>query len=259
MPVDKFEIFAFYSNPTNLVELVSHGVDGIIVDWERKGKSNRQSLYNTQVNEHTVQDLSFVAKQEPSNLICRVNGPEYWSADEINKAIDLGAKEILVPMVTNLSQAEFVVETVAGRAKIGLMLETNEALSIADQLDKLDIHRFFVGLNDLSIQRKNRNLFVPLVDGTIDELRSKITKRFGIAGLTHPAAGEPIPCSLVIKQMKKFNASFGFLRRAFYKDLERYSTQEILTALRAELDDAQDTEPHKFTPEEINLFNQDLL
>ena len=231
----------------------------LLLTWENEGKTNRQSLYDTQVNEHTFDDLSLVSSHNLPNIICRINGPGYWSTDEINRAIDLGATEILAPMIKEVREAEFVLNCVDNRVKVGLMLETNEALVIADQLDQLPIHRFFVGLNDLSIQRNSRNLFLPFTDGTIDTLRPKISRKFGVAGLTHPNAGTPIPCALLIQQMKKHKSSFGFLRRAFYKDLKTYGAEEIITALRQELGDQNNFLPAHLTKEEIRMFSQDIL
>lgn len=253
-----FELLAFYSNPETLEALIESGIDGIIVDWENKGKSIRQNLYNTQVNEHTSLDLEFVGKKDVSNLICRINGPDYWSKDEIDNAIDLGAKELLVPMVKSVKDVEFVLNQVNGRVDVGIMIETNEALTIVDQFNNLPIHRFFVGLNDLSIQRKSKNIFLPLIDGTIDEIRPKISKPFGIAGLTHPNAGHPIPCSYLIKQMKRYDASFGFLRRSFYKDLDVYNISEVINALR-ETFNKNVLETCDLTSEEKHLFSQDLI
>jgi len=253
-----FELFAFYSNARTLDKLIEANIDGIVVDWENKGKSNRQDLYNTQVNEHTAKDLEIVGKKGVKNLICRINGPEYWSKEEIDLAIELGVSELLVPMIKSVDEVKFVLDCVKNRVKISLMLETNEALRIIEQLDKMPVHRFFVGLNDLSIQRSSRNIFFPFVDGTIDVLRPKISKKFGIAGLTHPLAGDPVPCSLLIKQMKRYDASFGFLRRSFYKDLDIYEISEIINALRENFND-NNLIVNDLTMDEKRLFSQDLI
>lgn len=254
-----FELLVFYSNPKTLDTLIEANIDGIIVDWENKGKSNRQELYNTQVNEHTSKDLELVSKKNVANLICRINGPGYWSKEEIDRAIDLGATELLIPMIKSIAEVEFIINYIKDRVKIGIMLETNEALSIAGELDRMPIHRFFVGLNDLSIQRNSRNIFLPFVDGTIDTLRPKISKHFGIAGLTHPMAGDPIPCSYLIKQMKRYEASFGFLRRSFYKDLAVYKVAEIINALRCSFGDKDCIETKILTNQEKQLFSQELI
>lgn len=253
-----FELIAFYANLKTLDELIEAGIDGVIVDWENKGKSNRQNLYNTQVNEHTLMDLKRVREKKVPNLICRINGPNYWSVDEIQKAIDLGANELLIPMVKNVEEVEFVLNQIKGKAKVGVMLETNEALAIVDQLDKMPIHRFFVGLNDLAIQRGSNSIFLPLVDGTLDEVRPKINKKFGVAGLTHPNEGDPIPCMHLIMLMKKYKASFGFLRRSFYKDLLTYSSSEILNELREAFAN-EDGSFDELRLEEKEMFNQRLI
>lgn len=254
-----FQLIAFYSDTQTLDELIDAGIDGIVIDWENKGKSNRQNHYNTQISIHDSTDLEAVAKKNISKIICRINGPEYWSKDEINNAIGLGATELLVPMIKSEEEVDYVLNIVSSRVKVGVMLETNKALAIAKQLNEMDVHRFFVGLNDLAIERASRNLFLPLVDGTIDELRPKISKRFGIAGLTHPNSGEPIPCNYLIKQMKHYQASFGFLRRTFYKDLSRYTVSEIINSLRVEFEKNSNLKSKNLTLEEKLYFSQDLI
>ncbi len=228
------ELFAFHSNEEKLSELIKSGIDGIVVDWERKGKEMRQRLYNTQISVHDTSDLVLVHGQKPKKIICRINPYSDSTPAEIELAIRHGADEILLAMVRTVHEAEQAIEHVDGRVKVGLMLETQEALDIASDLDQLPVHRFFVGLMDLSIQRKSRNIFVPFIDGTLDELRPKISKKFGVAGLTHPLLGSPIPCKYLIDRMKYYQCTFAFLRRSFYRDLSQYPIRRILEALSDE-------------------------
>ena len=230
--ISPFELFAFYSNPDNLREVMDAQIDGIIIDWEQKGKKIRQSLYDTQVNRHSLNDLQIVAAQKPKKIICRVNGPDYWSKDEFQKAIDHGADEILLPMVKNLHEVTTAFKLINGQADISLMLETEESLLMIKALDELSITRVFVGLNDLSIQRNSNNIFAPMFDGTVDKLRPNISKKFGIMGLTHPDAGYPIPCKYLIHVMKGLKCNFGILRRSFYRDMKIYGAKEIIHSIR---------------------------
>lgn len=256
---DKFELYAFYSNRHQLLELIDAGIDGIIIDWESEGKHLRQQLYNTQVNEHGIKDLKTVVNHNPKHIICRINGPYFLELKEIDLAIELGADEILIPMVRTLDQAKSLRDYIGDRAATSFMLETNEALNIAEDLDKLDATRFFLGLNDLSIERESQSLFLPLIDGTLEELRPKISSGFGVAGLTHPKAGYPIPCSNLIKIMRKYRATFGFLRRSFYRDVERYSIAEILSAIRLEFSGESTFTDCNLSKEEQLLFSTPLL
>ena len=168
------DLFAFYSNPSQLEELIECDIDAVVIDWETKGKDKRQNLYNTQVNKHTISDLETVQKAGAKNIICRVNGQRFLSEDEIKTAIDRGAKEILIPMIKTLQEVDLVFNWINNQCSVALMVETNEAISLIDRLDQYNVSRFYLGLNDLSIQRKSHNLFNPLVDGTVENLRPKI-------------------------------------------------------------------------------------
>lgn len=230
----EMELLAFYANPILLEEVDEAGVHGFIVDWENKGKRFRQSIYNTQVNQHRAEDLALVRTQTHKKLICRLNGPEFLTIPEIELAIDLGADELLIPMVTSSEEVCRILDQVKERVKVGVMLETEESLKQIRSLNQLPLCRFFVGLNDLSIQRKTRNLFQPIIDGTIEQLRPQISLAFGMAGLTHPDLGAPVPCRLLIREMKRYRCSFAFLRRSFYKDLAHFSARTIIKALKEE-------------------------
>ncbi len=231
-----FELFAFYANPEKLTELIASEIDGIVIDWERKGKELRQGLYNTQISEHHMEHLQLVKARNPRQIICRINPVNPESETEIELAIDHGADEILIPMVRTVKEVEQVLKFTENRVKVGLMLETEESLKAAIELNDLPVYRFFVGLNDLSIQRGVRNIFTPFMDGTLEELRPKITKHFGVAGLTHPLLGDPIPSKYLFNLMKHYKCSYAFLRRSFYRDLEQFSVSGMLDAMKYEFE-----------------------
>ena len=229
-----FEFFSFYSNLEKTLKGIEAGLNGVVVDLETRGKEGRQSHYNTQISEHNLSDLKELRSNTSSHIICRINGGNYLSKEEISDVIAAGANEILVPMITNLKQMDFLVNVVPNDIALAIMIETNEAVNLAQTLDEYPISRVFVGLNDLSIARKQKNLFLPLIDGTVETVRKKLNCQFGVAGLTHPAAGYPVPCDLLINEMKRLHCTFGFLRRSFYRDLKDYTQHEIITALKSE-------------------------
>ncbi len=232
-----FELIAFFSNIEDANILVKSGIDGIIVDWERKGKELRQQLYNTQVNQHSKEDLNAVSKLEIPNIICRLNPQSKVNSEEIITAIDLGANEIIIPMVRLTREVENVLEIVQDRAKTSIMLETTAGIAAIDQLNKLPLERIYIGLNDLSIELNSRNLFGPVTDGMLDTIRPKISNKFGFGGLTHPQMGSPIPCKVLIEEMKRLGATYGILRRSFYKDALGHTIPNILYELRKEFSD----------------------
>jgi len=242
MNKNKFDLFVFYSNLDLICQSIEASVQGVVIDLEHKGKGNRQNPYNTQISTHTVQDLKDLRNEISSYIICRINGGRYLDQDEIIKVIDSGADEILIPMVTSLDEIDYVSKIVNNQICVSVMIETNEGINIAKEINSYSISRVFVGLNDLAISRNSRNIFMPLVDGTLDSLRPNFTVPFGVAGLTHPYSGYPIPCKMLINEMKRLNCSFGFLRRSFYKDLGKYSQKEIFSALRNEFSNGENEE-----------------
>ena len=63
-----------------------------------------------------------------------------------------------------------------------------------------------------------QNLFMAVVDGTVERVRKHSRVPFGFAGLALPECGSPIPCQLLIGELARLNCHFSFLRRSFYRD-----------------------------------------
>jgi hypothetical protein len=99
------------------------------------------------------------------------------------------------------------------------MIETVAAGAVAEGLARLPLSRAFVGLNDLAIERKSQNIFIPLVDGFLGRVRRPFRVPFGFGGLTLPDRGSPIPCRLLIGEMARYDCDFGCLRRSFSADV----------------------------------------
>ena len=83
------------------------------------------------------------------------------------------------------------------------------------------LSRLYVGLNDLMIDRRSPTLFAALVDGTVERVRGAVPARipFGVAGLTLPERGYPVPCRLLAAELARLDAAFTFLRRSFIADV----------------------------------------
>ena len=249
--MSQFELFAFYSNEDHLHTLDQTEISGYVVDLEKKGKRLRQQLYDTQVTEHTQEDLIKVRQYTNKWLICRINNSGLLDTDELSRVIDAGTDEIIVPMVKSEKEIESILSITNNRAKVSVMLETLEAIEILESLNELPIERIYVGLNDLAIQSKSKNIFSPLVDGTIERIASKVDKKLGVAGLTHPNLGHPIPCQWLIDIMKTHACSFGILRRSFYRDMNQYTAKDIVSSLIKEFDS---DELHSVTEDQIRII-----
>jgi hypothetical protein len=232
-----FDLFLFSTDPGVVRDAVASGVAGLIVDWERNGKHERQRTADTEINEHTVDDLRRVRAATDAPIICRVNPVGPSTIFEIDAAVDAGADEILVPMVRTVDEVLTGLDCVRGRCGLGILVETVAAVHGAASLARLPLSRVYVGLNDLMIDRGETNIFSAILDGTVERVRSHFTVPFGFAGLTVVGRGCPIPCRLLMSEMARLDCGFSFLRRSYHRDIQESSPRTeipaILTALAA--------------------------
>ena len=135
------------------------GVDRIFLDMEYIGKASRQGGMDTVQNHHTLEDVRKVAEAIASaELLVRINPihekvKDYMSSEEeINRVIENGAKVLMLPYFKTEKEVKQFIEIVDGRAKTMALLETPEAVTVIDDILKLDgLDEIFVGLNDLSL------------------------------------------------------------------------------------------------------------
>jgi hypothetical protein len=231
-PPRRFELLLFATDPAVVRAAVAAGVDGIIVDWERRGKSERQAAADTQINHDTPDDLRRVRAATGAPIICRINGVGLGTRDEIETAVDAGADEILLPMVRTPDEVAGVIDIVGHRVGVGMLVETVDAVANAPAFAALPLTRVYVGLNDLAIERGSANLFAAVTDGTVERLRGLFTMPFGFGGLTLPDRGYPVPCRLLMSEMARLGCGFSFLRRSFYRDTRDIPMPDAVRAIR---------------------------
>lgn len=228
------DLLVFTVDPRFSRDCVEAGAAGVIVDWERRGKARRQAGEDTQINGDTPADLARVRAATPGRVICRINGAGPWTAAEIDLAVDLGADEVLLPMVRGPEQVDRALAAVAGRCGLGILVETQDAVDRVHELVSRPLSRVYLGLNDLRIDRGSDQLFAPLVDGTAERVREACPVPFGVAGLTRPDAGWPVPSRLLAAELARIGADFTFLRRSFHADVAgRDLFQEVPRILTA--------------------------
>jgi hypothetical protein len=213
------DLFLFTVDPRWGADVVAAGAAGIVVDWERRGKARRQLGEDTQINADTPEDLARMRAATDGRLLCRINGFGPWTGGEVDQAIGCGADEILLPMVRTPDQVDRVLDLVAGRCGLGILIETQDAVGRAAELARRPLSRVYVGLNDLRIDRRSEQLFRPLVDGTVDDVRAAVAHPFGVGGLTLPEGGFPVPSGLLAAELVRLGAEFTFLRRSFTADM----------------------------------------
>lgn len=234
------DLLVFTVDPRFAHDCVAAGAAGVIVDWERRGKTRRQAGEGTQINGDTPEDLARVRAATPGRVLCRINGAGPWTAAEVDRAVALGADEVLLPMVRTPGQVDLALAAVAGRCGLGILVETQDAVDRVEELADRPLSRVYLGLNDLRIDRGSSALFAPLVDGTVDRVRAACRVPFGVAGLTRPDAGFPVPSRLLAGELARLDAGFTFLRRAFTADVAGRSVHEEVPRIRAACDAAAD-------------------
>jgi hypothetical protein len=231
-----FELLLFATDTALVTEATAAGMDGFIVDWERRGKERRQAGAGTQINYDTLSDLRRVRATTDARVICRLNGFGWWTGREVDRAIDAGADELLLPMVRNTDEVDRTLEMIGDRCGLGILVETSHGVRATPELVTRPLSRVYVGLNDLRIDRGSNELFEPLVDGTVDQVRAHVGRaRFGVAGLTLPDRGAPVPSRLLAAELSRIGADFTFLRRSFLADTGGRQLISAVSAIRANL------------------------
>ena len=221
------DLLLFTVDPVRAAGAVRAGVAGVVVDWEARGKSRRQEGEGTEVNAHTPEDLARVRAAVPvgaGRVVVRLDGAGAHTRAQVDRALALGADELLLPMVRTPDDVDLALEAVAGRCGLGILVETQDAVDAVDALAQRPLARVYVGLNDLRIDRGRpvgaAHLFAPLVDGTVDAVRAAVgSTPFGVAGLTRTGGGAPVATRLLAGELARLDASFTFLRRSFCADV----------------------------------------
>ncbi len=217
---EEIDLQFFTTDPATARNCVAAGITAFVVDWEWRGKEDRQTGFDTEINRDTAADLARVSAVAGSRRICRINRFGAWTADEVDLAIDSGATQLLLPMAEKPAEVEAYLRLVRGRVPAGILLETREACECARDLASLRLDAVYVGLNDLAISRGTPCIFTALVDGTVERLGEVFGDTpFGFGGLTVVELGHPIPCMRLLEEMARLRSSFTFLRRSFRRDI----------------------------------------
>lgn len=216
-----FELFIFHTTDEFDERALAAGVHGVVVDLEYRAKAERQQGFSTQINRHFPEDVERLKKLTGAYILCRLNAWNEQSPVEIERVLDSGADELLLPMVRTVEEIERAQDVVNGRAAFSIMLETIDAEALLPRLPALNPRRYYIGLTDLWIERATPHIFAALQDGTVERFcRALEPGTVGFAGLTLPEAGRPMACRHLINEMARLDSGFGFLRRSFLRDIE---------------------------------------
>lgn len=215
------DLVLFETRPREVRRAIAGGIEGLIVDLEWRGKLERQRGADTEINSDRVESLAELVAAGAPRRFCRVNAWGPWSASEIERAVELGATHLFLPMAREPREVERFVREVGGRAAACALIETSAAVARAAEFAPLGLSHVYVGLNDLAIDCRGRSIFEPLADGTVERVRQALPEvAFGVGGVTVVDGGDPIPCRLLLAEMARLGAAFSFLRRSFRRDIE---------------------------------------
>lgn len=170
-------------DPAWIAAADSAGVARIGIDIERLGKHERQRhIPDARISDHELSDLSqVVASIRHARPFIRLNPLHAETQREIDTAIALGARAIMLPQFQCAAEAHRFVDWIDGRAEALLLLETAGAfLELKAVVSIPGVSELMVGLNDLS---QSMGLCHPMqmaASPVLDDI-SRITREAGLA------------------------------------------------------------------------------
>jgi hypothetical protein len=231
---DSFEYAVFEHDPVAVRQNLAAGLRTFIIDGEWRGKHARQAGWDTQIAPVPLAEIAPVAALPGARLWCRINAAGPWTEEEVDVAVAGGARRIFLPMVRNAYDVEALIRSIAGRAEAAILVETPEALMALHEIATLPLAAVYVGLNDLAIGRGSQSIFDAVADGTVERIRDAMPHvDFGFAGVTVVDGGDPVPCQLLLAEMERLGAGFGFLRRSYHRDICGHSISVEIARLDA--------------------------
>ena len=227
-------LFLFQADPAKAVDALAQGVDAVIFDVEQRGKRERQRTFDTSISVASIDALPAFVADSRISPICRLDPWGETSPRQIDVAIEAGVSALILPMAKTLEEVDGFTAAIGGRTKAGLMVETPEMLLLHPHLAHRELNLVYVGLHDLAIARNDRNLFAPLIDGTVEWVREALPNvSLGVAGATDPRFGAPIPFPLLAAEMSRLGIDFTFLRRSFITDVPASGIRTAVESIRA--------------------------
>ena len=207
------------NNPQVALVAEKTGVDRIWVDLEILGKEERQKNLNTVKSKHSIDDVRALSKLlTKSELMVRVNPVNEGSKEEIEEVIKAGAKRIMLPMWKSFEEVKWFLDTVGGRVKTTLLLETKEAVECVDEvLSHPLIDEIHIGLNDLHLSYGLKFMFELLSNGIVEKLCKKFKERnipFGFGGIARLGQGM-LPAEKIITEHYRLGSTRAILSRSF--------------------------------------------
>ena len=211
------------------------GVDRIGIDIERLGKELRQDRSTgARFSDHKLDDLRIVsANVTQADVFVRLNPLHEGTRQEISRAIEFGARVIMLPYFHTPSEAAAFVGLVDGRARPVLLLETAAAAARIDDIVALEgVTELMLGLNDLHRSLGLEHPFEVLTSQLVVDLAAKVRDaglRFGFGGVGRPEDQTLfVPPDLVYAQYPRLGATAAWVARSFYHGIEPHQIPDAV-------------------------------
>lgn len=216
----KLILMLFTHDPELARAAEDSGIDRIVVDFEFRGKKERQSEYHLEVNKATFKDLSKIRQAVTIPVVARINPISDSSRNEIETIINEGADILMLPMFRTRKEIEIFIGCTNKRAKTNLLFETKDSVALAPEMEDLPFDEYYIGLNDMAIEHDLLFAYDVLKLGVIAHIRSALSRQpFGFGGITIIGKGTPLATTAILQQMAYYGCSLAILRRAFKRDI----------------------------------------
>lgn len=208
------------NDPAVAAVAVEAGVERIFIDMETRGKAERQRGMDTVQSHHTPRDIARVREAIGSRaeIMARIDPLHEDSQAQIDASILSGADVIMLPMWRTAEDLRRLVEMVAGRARVMPLLETDAAAACLPEAVRVSgIDEMHIGLNDLHLCLRQRFLFEPLADGTVERLGAALCAAnipYGFGGIGRIGTGA-LPAECILAEHYRLHSSFAILSRSF--------------------------------------------
>jgi 2-keto-3-deoxy-L-rhamnonate aldolase RhmA len=227
------------SDPWRAEVAESAGVDRIMVDLEILGKPERQPFGNTVISGHSLSDVRRVRSSlNKALLLVRINPVHEQTRDEIRACIEEGADILMLPMFSNSAEVGTFVDSVDGRTRTCLLLETAAALArINEILDVGGVDEVHIGLNDLHLSLKLDFMFEILSGGLADYMAQIFRGRgikFGIGGVARLGGGL-LSAELVLSEHVRLGSTQVILSRNYGQIFKEYPPDAAAAVFRDEV------------------------
>jgi hypothetical protein len=220
------------------------GVNRIGIDLEYLGKVERQPNPDTRLSRHDWDDLSRISGcVQQADLFVRINPIHAGTEAEIETALELGAKALMLPSFRTAGEAATFVRAVRGRARASILVEMAPAVvRNREILDVPGVDEVMIGLNDLHLQCAVANHFEVLASPLLDMLAAEVLRKglpLAIGGVGRVGdTAMPIPTDLVYAQYPRLGATGAWVARSFTDAvLSPDGLQAAILALRKRLNE----------------------